>query len=488
MQKQAPTIGRILAMVVFALSCFGLLLFLWLSFGGPIPLKPQGYRFSANFSEAATLPVEADVRLAGVNVGRVKEKELDKGGAATRVTIELKPQYAPIPADTRAILRQKTLLGETYIELSAGSRKGPKLPDEGTLRRAQVEPAVQLDEILSVFDRRTRTALQDWVRESARSIKGGRGQDLSDALGNLRTFAESGAGVLETLDEQGQDVRRLVRNTGGVFRALGRRDHELRDLIVNSNRVFSATGSRNDALAETFDIFPTFLDESRATMTRLEGFSRDAHPVIRLLKDPAAKLGPTIHDLGELAPDLRQTFRKIDPLITTSKTDLPAAERVLRGAAPVLEGLHAFLPELNPILAFLNFNQQTVAGFTRNGSYGLMDTLPSYSDGLPRHYLRQYGVFNDASFTPPKPRAPNSRGYAYLQPNSLARWIPLGVFESFDCDNAGGEVPDATENNPPCFVAPPSLFQNQQFPRLERGKAPLVPPPKLFEGTKPAKP
>ena len=89
MQKQAPTIGRILAMVIFALSCFGILMFLWLSFGGPIPLQAKGYRFKADFSEAATLPVEADVRLAGVNVGKVKQKELDKGGAATKVTIEL---------------------------------------------------------------------------------------------------------------------------------------------------------------------------------------------------------------------------------------------------------------------------------------------------------------------------------------------------------------------------------------------------------------
>src|SRR6266540_4672891 len=111
MQKQAPTIGRILAMVIFALSCFGILMFLWLSFGGPTPLKAKGYRFNAYFSEAATLPIEADVRLAGVNIGKVKKKELDKRGAATKVEIELKPEYAPIPANTRAILRQKTLLG-----------------------------------------------------------------------------------------------------------------------------------------------------------------------------------------------------------------------------------------------------------------------------------------------------------------------------------------------------------------------------------------
>ena len=48
--KAAPSFGRIAAMVVFALSCFGLLLFLWLAFGGPIPLKPQGYRFTGRRS------------------------------------------------------------------------------------------------------------------------------------------------------------------------------------------------------------------------------------------------------------------------------------------------------------------------------------------------------------------------------------------------------------------------------------------------------
>ena len=32
-------VGKIVAMVLFSLSCFGLLLFLWISFGGPIPLQ-----------------------------------------------------------------------------------------------------------------------------------------------------------------------------------------------------------------------------------------------------------------------------------------------------------------------------------------------------------------------------------------------------------------------------------------------------------------
>ena len=43
METRAPSRGRILTMVIFALSCFGLLLYVWTAFGGSIPLKPRGY-------------------------------------------------------------------------------------------------------------------------------------------------------------------------------------------------------------------------------------------------------------------------------------------------------------------------------------------------------------------------------------------------------------------------------------------------------------
>src|SRR5947209_20594847 len=105
-------------MVLFALSCFGLLLFLWLSFGGSVPLKPKGYRFQVAFPEATQLGLYADVRTAGVTVGKVREKRLDPRGNRTIATIELDRRFAPLHADARAILRQKTLLGETYVELT----------------------------------------------------------------------------------------------------------------------------------------------------------------------------------------------------------------------------------------------------------------------------------------------------------------------------------------------------------------------------------
>src|SRR5204863_2034518 len=196
MIKETPSPLRIVAMVVFALSVFGLLMFLWLSFGGSIPLRPKGYRVEVAFPEAATLAQEADVRMAGVNIGKVKKKRLDKGGARTIVELELKSQYAPIPKDSRAILRQKTLLGETYVQLSEGHKSAGMLPDHGRLANDQVEPTTELDEIFSAFDKPTRAAFQDWVQELARAIQHhspGPAENLNDAFGNLPGFAVDGA-------------------------------------------------------------------------------------------------------------------------------------------------------------------------------------------------------------------------------------------------------------------------------------------------------
>ena len=58
MGQRAPTLGQIAVAVAFAFSCFGLLLFLWVTFGGPVPLKPEGYRVKVPFSEASQLAQE----------------------------------------------------------------------------------------------------------------------------------------------------------------------------------------------------------------------------------------------------------------------------------------------------------------------------------------------------------------------------------------------------------------------------------------------
>ena len=80
MQKRAPTVGNILVIVLFALSCFGLLLFLWESFGGPLPLKPKGYQITVAFPRTLALAEQSDVRISGVNVGHVVSLKVGSNG------------------------------------------------------------------------------------------------------------------------------------------------------------------------------------------------------------------------------------------------------------------------------------------------------------------------------------------------------------------------------------------------------------------------
>jgi len=158
MSKRAPSTTQLLVITAFALSCFGILLFLWVTFGGPTPFKAKSYQVTVPFTEASQLAEQSDVRISGVDVGKVENIELGPNGHESVALLNIDDKYAPLPQGTRAILRTKTLLGETYVELSPGSNNEPALPDGGKLPSAQVAESVQLDEIFRTFNAKTRAA------------------------------------------------------------------------------------------------------------------------------------------------------------------------------------------------------------------------------------------------------------------------------------------------------------------------------------------
>jgi phospholipid/cholesterol/gamma-HCH transport system substrate-binding protein len=443
-QKSVPTLGRILTMAAFALSCFGLLLFLWIAFGGAIPFGPQGYRFDIRFPEASQLAKEADVRISGVPVGKVKQLEPDPQSGLTRATIELDGKYAPISRDSRAILRQKTLLGETYVELTpgqdqVGSTEGG-LAEGGTLPQAQVADTVQLDEIFRAFDPQTREAFRRWMENQALATRG-RGADLNAALGNLAPTAEDANQLLEVLNRHEGSVHNLVRNTGEVLDALSARDGQLRSLIENSNAVFATTARQNEALQATFRVLPTFERESRTTLDRLARFATNADPLVTQLRPAARELSPTLQDLGLLSPDLRQLFADLDPLIRTARTGLPALRTTLDELRPVLAQLDPALRDLTPMVRFIGLYKRELTSFFANSQASTQATqLINLANGkkVRKHYLRTTNPLTVEALAPMPARLPSNRPNAYQLPggmdtlrlSSLGQWR---VFEDRQC-------------------------------------------------------
>ncbi len=455
METRPPTVGRILIAVGFAISCFALALFLWLTFGGPIPLKPEGYRFTVPVNEATQLAVESDVRISGVSVGKVKRIELSDASNA-EATIELDAAYAPIPSDTRAILRQKTLLGETYVELTPGSEEAEPLAEDGVLAMAQVSDAVQLDEIFRAFDQPTRTAFQNWMQGQAAALRG-RGDDLSLTIASLDPFAREADQALRLLDSQETAVSGFFRESGAVFEALSERRGELSGLIRNSATVFETTARRDQELADAFRIFPTFLRESRSTLSRLEQFAVDSDPVVVDLVPTAQELAPTADSLARLSLPLQQFFEGLRGTIDAAPAGSAALRRLLDDDLPPLLGaFDPWLAELNPILEGIRVYRREVTAFLANvaaASNGILAAVDPRT-GEPVRHLRTEAPLTPESVTTLPNRLEINRSNPYVRPGGYLEIASvLKSFETRQCAN--GEtvtLPDREETiNDPDF-------------------------------------
>ena len=370
MSKRAPSTTQLLVIAGFALSCFGILLFLWITFGGPTPFKARPYEINVPFKEATQLAQQSDVRISGVSVGKVQDIVLAPNGEQAMAKVDINDKYGPLPANTRAILRTKTLLGETYIELTPGSRNGPKLADGGTLPEAQIAESVQLDEIFRTFNAKTRAAFQTWQQEAAVAIEG-QGASLSYAFGELEPAFTSFDHLFRVLDSQRLAVKQLFRNGATALSALRGRQGELAGLIENSNAVFSTTAARDRDIEALFRAFPTFQDESRLTLDRLKSFAVNADPVMKQLVPVAEQLSPTLIAFSKLAPEAKGFFEGLEPVIDRAPTGFPAARKLFRDEfPPLLRAVDPFLRNLNPVITGLGLYKHELTATMGNLAVG----------------------------------------------------------------------------------------------------------------------
>lgn len=447
MIKTPPSPLRLATLIGFVLSCVLVLTYLWISFGGTIPLAPRGYRIEVAFPQANELATGADVRIAGVNVGKVVQLGLDSSDNRTLATLELGPQYAPVPRDTRATLRIKTLIGETYVELSTGHRAGGALPDGGRLPDAQVAPDVTLDQILSTFDPTTRKAFQTWVQAQAAATLG-RGQDINAAFGSLPQFVDSGEHLLAALDQQSAAVRGTVANTGTFFNAISQRRGELSGLITAADNLFQTTARRNQALADVFKALPNFERQSRLALPALTRFGQQADPVVRALEPIASELRSTFATTAQLAPQLRGLFQRLGPTVTASERGLPALDRILNKIPPLLGAFAPFLRNADPMVRYIGLFKPEITGFFANVTAASQAASkdPPRAPGKLIHFLRSAQTLTPAALAFYPRSLGINRDNAYRAPGAYGQLkAGLATLNPAECSN-GNPAPPTTAN------------------------------------------
>ncbi len=440
MQKRAPTLGNMIVIILFVLSCFGLLLFLWESFGGPLPLKPKGYRMTVAFPQSLALAEQSDVRISGVDIGHVVAINHGKDGR-THATLEIAGRYAPVRSDMHAILRQKTLLGETYVQLipetdhrSASTARF--LPDGGQLPDSQVERSVTLDGILSAFDPKTRRDFQVWMQSVAEGITG-RGEQINASFATLEPFVEHANTLVGVLASQEGAVRALVHNTGVVFDALAGRDHQLEGLIVNGERTFHAAAEGSQGFADAFRALPTFERNSRVALKELDKFATDASPFLDEFRPAERQLAPLLAAVKPFAPKLNGFLTSLGPLTQAAKKGLPDTKKFLDLSVPLLENFRPVLHNLDPFFQYLDQYvpelQAFFANFTASTqAHGLNTNTPG---GPAQHYLRAMQVMSPESLAVYPARIGTDRANPYFKPGAFRSLGGLQVFNSSSCSN-----------------------------------------------------
>ena len=162
--------------------------------------------------------------------------------------------------------------------------------------------------------------------------------------------------------------------------------------------------------------------------------------------------------------------------------------QVLDAARPLLADVYPLLEELNPILAYGNFDRAKLALFIVTGGATLNGGIlsdPNDGKTAPERYVRGYGIINSSGLETMDTAAsipPEYTGNSYPDPHAYTRALSVGAIESFTCRQTGlpgnGERPDSAPGLPPCLVKPASLYDGRMYPNVKRGDDALRVPPK----------
>jgi phospholipid/cholesterol/gamma-HCH transport system substrate-binding protein len=302
-----PVMLGLIALIVVVVALF-------LGFTKDIPFT-RPFEVKAVFQSANSIRVASPVRIAGVDVGKVKAIEPKPGSDAAVVVMQINDDGLPLHRDATAKIRPRIFLeGNFFVDLDPGSPSAPVLGDGDTLAVTQTATPVQLDEVLTALQSDTRQDLKDVLRgfnvalnskptaaQNRDSDPSARGktaaQSVNDAYADIPAAERSTAQVFEALlgVEPDRDLARLIAGTARTTAALTRNENALEGLITNFNTTMAAFASEAGNLrASIHELAPT-LQNANAALAALN-----------------AAFPPTRAFAREILPGVRETPATID--------------------------------------------------------------------------------------------------------------------------------------------------------------------------------
>ena len=308
-------------------------------------------------SAQAVVPGQGqEITVAGVQIGKVGNVEVEEGKALVRADLE--PKYKGIiREDATVLLRPKTGLKDMFLEVDPGSKSARPLEEEERVPISNTAPDIDPDEILSALDSDTRAYLQLLINGGGKGLEG-RGNDLREVFRRLEPLHRDLARVTEAVAERRSNLRRLVHNYGSLTTRLGREDDDLRRLVTASNETLDAFADENVNVSETVRELGPTLNETANTLPKVGRLGRVLGPSLESLRPAFRQLDDTNAELLPLAregtPILRNQVRPFVRRARPYVRDLRPAAVDLAAASPDLD---KSLLELNRFFNMASYNK-----------------------------------------------------------------------------------------------------------------------------------
>jgi phospholipid/cholesterol/gamma-HCH transport system substrate-binding protein len=291
------------------------------------------YMLNADVRDAANLSPHAIVRMDGEIVGQVLTVDVHRGIA--RIQLQLNQSVRPLRSSTELALRAQNALGQYFVELTPG-QTGRLIPSGGTLPETQSRPVVELDQVLSMLDPKTRARTQQLLGELGGSVLG-RSGDISETLASGARLLTDVRRVARPLNQPNRPVATLIDGLDRFARATDPVRWQLADGFAPEAKAVAplqaerrSTLAALDAAPGALDAVSTELAPARTLLSQLGRLAVVARPLLR-----AAPAG--LKGLGRMLPVAGPGLASLTPALRQFDHAIPATLDLLRALQPSLK-------------------------------------------------------------------------------------------------------------------------------------------------------
>lgn len=252
-----------------------------------------GTKYAADFTNVTGLKTGDFVRVAGVEVGKVRQIKINRDST---VHVEFSADNAVrLTEGSRAVIRYDNVIGGRFLALEEGAGNPQRLSAGSTIPVARTAPALDLDSVIGGF----KPLFQALSPDQTNELTGQLTAALDGQGPTIGSFLNQAALFTNTLADRDQLISEVITNLNVVLGSLGGQSAQLDKLVTNLTGLVEGLNARRTGIANAFR------DNSAAAATAADLLEQAREPFKEVVKqtDRVAAIAVSDHQYLETLLD-----------------------------------------------------------------------------------------------------------------------------------------------------------------------------------------